>query len=129
MRKRKSGGGRVLLAKPKELERLIMPVRQALDSISAGGGLSPDECLSIEIFSMLCQQLATQKGKQKTELAAHRLSASLAQMLDEGAIDEGVLEQMMADFFNLTLMLRSIPATDIWTSLEKIAKAEPGLLR
>lgn len=106
-----------------------MPVRQALDSISAGGGLSPEECLSIEIFSMLCQQLATRKGKQKAELAAHRLSASLAQMLDEGAIDEDVLERMTADFFNLTLMLRSVPATDIWASLEKIVKAEPAQLQ
>lgn len=54
----------------------------------------------------------------KAVLAADRLSANLARMLDERAIDEEVLEQMKADFFNLTLNLRSVPASVIWRSLE-----------
>lgn len=125
MRKRKSAPKRGPLAKPKELEALIMPVRHALDSITAGGGMSPEECLSIQIFSVLCKQVADAKGNEKAAQAADRLSANLTQMLDEGAIDEEALEQMKADFFNLTLSLRSVPAALIWKSLENFTKDEP----
>lgn len=125
MRKRKPGPGRGPLVKPKELDALIMPVRHAFDSITAGGGMSPEECLSIQLFSALCKQVAGVKGNQKAAQAADRLSANLAQMLDEGGIDEEVLEQMKADFFNLTLSLRSVPAALIWKSLENFTKEEP----
>lgn len=124
MRKRTTSAGRGPLAKPKELEGLIMPVRQAFDSITDGGGMSPEECLSIQLFSALCKHVAGVKGNQKAVLEADRLSANLARMLDERAIDEEVLEQMKVDFFNLTLSLRSVPAAVIWRSLETFTKEE-----
>lgn len=102
-----------------------MPVRHALDSIAAGGGMSPEECLSIQLFSVLCKQVAGAKENEKAAQAADRLSANLTQMLDEGGIDEEALEQMKADFFNLTLSLRSVPAALIWKSLENFTKDEP----
>lgn len=87
--------------------------------------MSPEECLSIQIFSALCKQVAGAKRNEKAAQAADRLSTNLAQMLDEGAIDEEVLEQMKTDFFNLTLSLRSVPASLIWSSLERLTKEEP----
>lgn len=88
------------------------------------GKLLPEECLSIQLFSALCKQVARVKGNEKAAQAADRLSGNLAQMLDEGAIDE-VLEQMNADFFNLTLSLRSVPASMIWSSFERFSKEGP----
>lgn len=76
MRKRKPGSGRGPLVKPKELEALIMPVRHAFDSITAGGGMSAEECLSIQIFSALCKQVANAKKNAKAAQAADRLSAN-----------------------------------------------------
>jgi hypothetical protein len=123
MKKQKTASlRRTKLINPKELDPLVLPVRKALDAISDGSGLSPEETISISLFATIAEQVAILRHKEKGEVAAQRLATAIEQMIQEGAIDEEVLDQMKADFFNLTLMIRSVPAIDVWQIVDNVTR-------
>ena len=63
------------LAKPGELNAIILPARRALDALRAETGFSSDDAISISIFASLAELIAKRKTRDSDAQAAARLRA------------------------------------------------------
>ena len=108
------------LAKPGELNAIILPARRALDALRAETGFSSDDAISISIFASLAELIAKRKTRDSDAQAAARLNSSLASLLDEHAIDEHVLDKMESDFFRLTMLVSSVPVKELWAIIHEL---------
>lgn len=112
------------LARPGELDAIILPARKAFDALTAEEGFDPEGSLSIAIFGSLCEMVAERLNKPMDAQAAMRMTASLTKLLEERAIDEEDLDQMKADFFRLVMMLRMCPAKLLWRLIDDLSNKE-----
>ncbi len=127
MRTKKNSNSRLSkdrLAKPGELDVIIIPARKALDAIPSDHGFSPEDAVSLSLFANLAELVAQRRVKEAELLAAQRISASLKAMLEQSAIDEEDLEKMKADFFRLTLMIQTYPVQNIWRLIRDLHSAD-----
>lgn len=125
MRRKKNGNSGVRkerLAKPGELDVIIIPARKALDAITSAGGFSAEDAVSLSLFANLAELVARHKNRSVDEVAAQRLAISLKGMLEEAAIDEDDLDRMKDDFFRLTLLIQSFPIKRLWGLIHELSK-------
>jgi hypothetical protein len=129
MRTKKNSNSRLSkdrLAKPGELDVIIIPARKALDAITSDHGFSPEDAVSLSLFASLAERVAQQKEKCAETLAAQRLNSSLRTILNEAAIDEEDLEKMKSDFFGLSMMIQTVPVRQLWRVIHAISLDEEG---
>ena len=127
MRRKKSSNFGVRndrLAKPGELDVIIIPARKALDAITSDSGFSAEDAVSLSLFANLAELVAKQKNRHEEAVAAQRLATSLEGMLEEAAIDEEDLDRMKGDFFRLTLLIQSFPIKRLWGLIHELSTSD-----
>lgn len=112
------------LAKPGELDVIIIPARKALDAITSDSGFSAEDAVSLSLFADLAELVAKQKDRLVEEVGDQRLATSLKGMLEEAAIDEEDLDRMKDDFFRLTLLIQSFPIKRLWGLIHELSTSE-----